>query len=181
MAGGTLRPLQRSSGSVSRDSRRASHPRSGVHVRSALVGGALLGTGVMGDPTDPFSVGTSDRAKAFVARSATDLTVGSHFFASFVARYVKPTSDNVLVAVHPGTNPFSNDAVSFIAQRKLGTTREFEFTPRYQLGRYFAIGAQYRYHHTAQAFVHGHDHRNRERHHDCHARCILIGCGNGAH
>ncbi len=30
--------------------------RSGVHVRSALIAGALLGTGVAGDPTDPFSV-----------------------------------------------------------------------------------------------------------------------------
>jgi hypothetical protein len=124
--------------------------RTGVHVRSALVGGALLGTGVAGDPRDPFSVGTSDRARAIFARSATDLTVGSHFFASLVGRYVKPQSDNVLVAVHPGTNPFSNDAVAFVAQRKLGNSYELEFTPRYQLGRYFAIGAQYRYHHAAQ-------------------------------
>jgi hypothetical protein len=124
--------------------------RKGVHVRSALVGGALLGTGVRSDPRDPFSIGTSDRARAVVARSATDVTVGPHLFGSIVARYEKPFADNVLVAVHPGNNPFSSDAVAFVAQRKLGKSYEIEVTPRYQLGRYFAVGLQYRYHHGAQ-------------------------------
>jgi hypothetical protein len=125
--------------------------RKGVHVRSAIVGGALLGTGNPSDPADPFSIGTSDRARALVARSATDVTVGAHFFASVVGRYEKPVSDNVLVAVHPGDNPFGTDAVAFLAQRKLGSSYELELTPRYQLGRYFAVGLQYRYHHGAQA------------------------------
>jgi hypothetical protein len=121
-----------------------------VHLRSAIVGGALLGTGVQSDPTDPFSTGTSNRARALLVRSATDLTVGSHFFASFIGRYEKPLSDNVLVAVHPGSNPFASDAVPFFAQRKLGNSYEIEATPRYQLGRYFAVGFTYRYHHGAQ-------------------------------
>jgi hypothetical protein len=125
-------------------------PRKGVHIRSAIVGGAMLGTGVPSDPTDPFSIGTSDRSRAIVARSATDVTVGSHFFSSIVARYEKPFTDNVLVAVHPSGNPFANDAVAFVAQRKLGNSYEIEATPRYQLGRYFAVGLQYRYHHGAQ-------------------------------
>jgi hypothetical protein len=125
--------------------------RKGVHVRSAIVGGALLGTGIPSDPADPFSIGTSDRARALVARSATDLTVGAHFFASVVGRYEKPFSDNVLVAVHPGDNPFATDAVTILAQRKLGSAYELELTPRYQLGRYFAVGLPYRYHHGAQA------------------------------
>jgi hypothetical protein len=125
--------------------------RKGLHVRSAIVGGALLGTGIATDPTDPFSIGTSDRARALVARSATDVTVGAHFFTSVVGRYEKPFSDNVLVAVHPGDNPFATDAVPFFAQRKLGSSYELELTPRYQLGRYFAVGLQYRYHHGAQA------------------------------
>lgn len=124
--------------------------RQGVHLRSAIEGGALLGTGVRADPRDPFSTGTSDRARAFVARSATDVMVGTHLFTSLVARYEKPFSDNVVVAVHPGNNPFSSDAVGFVAQRKLGSSYELELTPRYQLGRYFAVGFQYRYHHGAQ-------------------------------
>ena len=125
-------------------------PRDGVHIRSALEGGALLGTGITVDPTNPFVIGTSDRARALVARSATDVTVGRHFFGSLVARYEKPMSDNVIVAVHPGDNPFANDAVAFSAARKLGTKYELEFTPRYQFGRYFAVGLQYRYHHGAE-------------------------------
>jgi hypothetical protein len=125
--------------------------RQGVHVRSAIVGGALLGTGTLSDPTDPFSIGTSDRARAIIARSATDVTIGSHFFGSLIGRYEKPLADNVLVAVHTGDNPFANDAVAFLAQRKLGPTYEIELTPRYQLGRYFAAGLQYRYHHGAQS------------------------------
>jgi hypothetical protein len=125
--------------------------RDGVHIRSALVGGALLGTGVQSDPTDPFGIGTSDRAKAVVARSATDVTVGKHFFGSIVARYEKPLADDYRVAVHPGDDPFASDAVAFLAQRKLGNSYEIELTPRYQLGRYFSAGVQYRYHHTAQA------------------------------
>ena len=68
-----------------------------------------------------------------------------------MGRYEKPVSDNVLVAVHPGDNPFANDAVPFLAQRKLGSWYELELTPRYQLGQYFAAGLQYRYHHGAHA------------------------------
>jgi hypothetical protein len=125
-------------------------PRDGVHIRSALAAGALLGTGVQADPTDPFSIGTSDRARVLLARSATDVTVGRHFFGSLVARYEKPMSDNVLVAVHPSGDPLVRDAVAFTAARKLGTKYEIEVTPRYQFGRYFAAGLQYRYHHGAQ-------------------------------
>ena len=125
-------------------------PRDGVHIRSALVGGALLGTGIQIDPTDPFAIGTSDRARTLLARSATDVTVGAHFFGSLVARYEKPISDNVLVAVHPSGNPFARDAFAFTASRRLGTRYELEVTPRYQFGRYFAAGLQYRYHHGAQ-------------------------------
>lgn len=125
-------------------------PREGVHVRSAIVGGALLGTGIVIDPADPFAIGTGTRERAVIVRSATDVTVGSHFFASLVGRYEKPLSDNVVVVVRPADDPFTRDIVPFLAQRKLGTRYEIEVTPRYQLGRYFAIGAQYRYHHGAQ-------------------------------
>jgi hypothetical protein len=130
-------------------------PRSGVHIRSAIVGGALLGTGNTVPTSDPFAIPTSDRAKAITARSATDVTIGRLFFASIVGRYEKPFSDNYLVGVHPGDNPFSSDAVPVFAQRKLGTTYEIEFTPRFQLGRYFSAGLQYRYHHHAQDFYTG--------------------------
>lgn len=125
-------------------------PRDGVHVRSTLVGGALLGTGIDVNPRDPFGIGTSDRSRAAIVESATDLTVGTHFFGSIVGRYEKPMADNVSVAVHPGTNPFANDAVEFSAARKLGAQYEIEVTPRLQFGRYFAAGLQYRYHHGAQ-------------------------------
>ena len=125
-------------------------PRDGVHLRSALFGGALLGTGIQVDPTNPFAIGTSDRARALLARSVTDITVGRHFFASLVARYEKPMADNVLVAVHPSGDPLVRDAVAFFAARKLGTKYEIEATPRFQFGRYFAAGLQYRYHHGAQ-------------------------------
>ena len=125
-------------------------PRDGVHIRSALAGGALLGTGIQIEPTNPFAIGTSDRARALLARSATDLSIGRHFFGSLVARYEKPMSDNVLVAVHPSGDPLVRDAVVFTAARKLGTKYEIEVTPRYQFGKYFAAGLQYRYHHGAQ-------------------------------
>jgi hypothetical protein len=125
-------------------------PRDGVHVRSAVVGGFLFGTGILSNAGDPFNIGTSDRARALIAESATDLTVGKHFFGTIVGRYEKPMSDNVPVGVHAGDNPFANDLVTFVAQRKLGTKYEIEFTPRYQLGQFFAVGAQYRYRHGAQ-------------------------------
>lgn len=125
-------------------------PSDGIRVRSAVAGGALLGTGIHVSPSDPFVIGTSDRSRSAVFESATDLTVGRHFFGSLIARYEKPVSDNVVVAVHPGDNPFANDAIEFAAARKLGAKYEIEATPRYQFGRYFAVGAQYRYHHGAQ-------------------------------
>jgi hypothetical protein len=122
----------------------------GVHIRSAIVGGALLGTGTMLRPEDRFGIPTSDREKTVEVRSATDITVGSHFFGSIVGRYQKPMSDDVLVGLHPTENPFADDAVAVFAHRQLGTRYELELTPRYQIGQYFAIGAQYRYHHGAQ-------------------------------
>ncbi len=125
-------------------------PRDGVHIRSALSAGALLGTGIQIDPSDPFAIGTSDRARALVAISATDVTVGKHFFGSIVARYEKARADFVTVAVRPQGDPFENDAAIFSAARQLGTKYELEVTPRYQFGRYFAAGLQYRYHHGAQ-------------------------------
>jgi hypothetical protein len=124
--------------------------RDGVHIRSAITGGALLGTGIMLRPSDRFGIPTSDREKAIVARSATDVMVGAHFFGTIVARYEKPFSDDVYVGMHPGDNPFADDAVAVFAHRQLGARYEIEFTPRYQVGRYFAVGAQYRYHHGAQ-------------------------------
>ncbi len=125
-------------------------PRDGIHVRSTIVGGGFLGTGIKVDPTDPFAIGTSDRARSLVLESATDLTVGTHFFGSFVGRYLKPMSDNVVVALHPSANSFATDGVPLIAARELGTKYELEITPRYQFGRYFAVGMQYRYHHGAE-------------------------------
>jgi hypothetical protein len=124
--------------------------RDGVHVRSALVGGALLGTGIFLDVSDPFAIGTSDRARALIARSATDLTIGPHFFASLVGRYEKPKGDAVTVAVRPPDDPFTRFVQPFTATRQLGTKYEIELTPRWQFGQYFAVGVQYRYHHGAQ-------------------------------
>ena len=124
--------------------------REGVHVRSALVGGALLGTGIFLDVSDPFAIGTSDRARALIARSATDVVVGPHFFASLVGRYERPKADFVTVAVRPADDPFTRFVQPFSAARKLGTKYEIELTPRWQMGRYFALGVQYRYHHGAQ-------------------------------
>ena len=44
-------------------------PREGVHVRSAIVGGALLGTGIVVNPADPFAIGTGTRERAVIVRS----------------------------------------------------------------------------------------------------------------
>ena len=122
----------------------------GVHIRSAIVAGGLLGTGIMLRPSDRFGIPTSDREKTVEVQSATDIVVGSHFFGSIVGRYEKPMGDDVIVGLHPTDNLFLNDAVAVLAHRQLGTRYEIEFTPRYQIGQYFAIGAQYRYHHGAQ-------------------------------
>jgi len=125
-------------------------PRDGVHIRSAIVGGAMLGTGIMLRPTDRFGIPTSDRERAILAQSATDITIGQHFFSSIVVRYEKPLADDVLVGLQPSGNPFGDDSVPIVAHRQLGTRYEVEFTPRIQVGQSFALGAQYRYHHGAQ-------------------------------
>jgi hypothetical protein len=125
-------------------------PTTGVHVRSAILAGALLGTGTLDDPADPFDAGTSDRARAFIAHSATDLTIGRHFFGSVVGRYEKPLSDQILVAVRPADQPFTTNVIPFVAERKLGTRYELEVTPRVQLGKSLSLGLQYRYLHNMQ-------------------------------
>ena len=124
--------------------------RNGVHIRSAIVGGALLGTGALLRPTDRFGIPTSDRERAIIAHSITDVTAGRHFFGSIVVRYEKPLADDVLVGLHVSDNPFAADSIPVLAHRQLGARYEVEITPRYQLGRYFSAGFQYRYRHGAQ-------------------------------
>ncbi|MBA2683122.1 MAG: hypothetical protein H0U66_01320 [Gemmatimonadaceae bacterium] len=125
-------------------------PRDGVHVRSAVAGGAYFGTGSRIDPRDPFAIGTSDRSRSLVLESLTDVTVGPHFFGSIVGRYQKPMSDNVLVAIKLSDNPLGEYTEPFTAARRLGTKYEVEITPRYQFGRNFTVGAQYHYRHSGE-------------------------------
>ena len=114
-------------------------------------------------PTDRFGIATSDREKAVVVRSATDITVGSHFFGSIVARYEKPLGDDVIVGLHPhGQSVCGRCRGSLRASAARHTIRgrvHAALPDRPILRRRRPVSVPSR----RTGFVHGDDHHHRER------------------
>ncbi len=126
------------------DARARTQP-SGVHVRSAISGVVSFGTAVPDDPRDFFDLPTGETTRTIEGRSETDLLFGSSFWMSLVGRYSHALSEQVLVRVTPENDAFSTVFDPIEATRQRGNILELEATPRLGLGRYFSIGAQYRY------------------------------------
>ncbi|MEO8909187.1 MAG: hypothetical protein ABI408_03045 [Gemmatimonadaceae bacterium] len=123
----------------------------GLNFRTAIGGIFRLPTSQIESPDNFIDVGTGRHAKAVEGRWFGDLGIGSHFWQSFVVRFNKPFADDQVMRILDLPN--EELAPTFRRQtvhRQLGTTFEFETTPRFVVNDFFSLSAQYVYRHKAE-------------------------------
>jgi hypothetical protein len=123
----------------------------GLNFRTAIGGIFRIPTSQVESPDNFIDIGTGRGAKAVEGRWFSDLLIGSHFWESFVVRINKPFADDQAVRITDLPNEvFPSQFRRQIVHRALGTTMEFETSPRLVLNNFFSLGGQYVYRHKAQ-------------------------------
>jgi hypothetical protein len=123
----------------------------GLNFRTAVGGIFRIPTSQIESPDNFIDVGTGRHAKAIEGRWFGDLLVGSHFWQSLVVRVNKPFADDQIMRILDLPNEELAPAYRRqMVHRQLGTTIEFETTPRVVINDFFSISAQYVYRHKAQ-------------------------------
>jgi hypothetical protein len=123
----------------------------GLNFRTAVGGIFRLPTGQVESPDNFIDVGTGRGTKAIEGRWFGDLLVGSHFWQSFVVRYNKPFADDQQMRITDLPDEvFPALYRRQMVHRQLGTTFEFETSPRFVVNDFFSISGQYVYRHKAQ-------------------------------
>lgn len=123
----------------------------GLNFRTAIGGAYRLPTGQFESPDNFIDIGTGRGAKAVEGRWFGDVLVGSHFWQSFVVRFNKPFADEQEMRITDMPNEVFPPAFRRqMVHRALGSTFEFETTPKIVLNDFFAISGQYVYRHKAQ-------------------------------
>lgn len=123
----------------------------GLHVRSALAATAQFGTGALPRAGSQFGLGSGEATNAIEVASFWDIVAGRHFWTSIVGRYEHHLADTRDVRVGAGTpgDPFDATAAPVLTTRTLGNAVALAVTPRFTLGEYFSLGAEYQYVHEA--------------------------------
>jgi hypothetical protein len=122
----------------------------GLNFRTAIGGSFQLPTGQVASPSNFLSVGTGG-VKAIEGRWFGDLLLGSHYWQSFVVRVSKPFEDDQAMRILdvPGVEPAPSYRLQTV-HRALGTTMQFETSPRLVINDFFSVGGQYIYRHKTQ-------------------------------
>lgn len=123
----------------------------GLNFRTAIGGIFRIPTSQVESPDNFIDVGTGRGAKAVEGRWFSDLLIGRHFWESFVVRINKPFADDQEMRI----TDLPDEVLPPLYRRQmvhraLGTTIEFETSPRLVLNNFFSIGGQYVYRHKAQ-------------------------------
>lgn len=123
----------------------------GLNFRTSIGGVYRIPTGQIESPDNFIDVGTGRGAKAVEGRWFSDLLIGSKFWQSFVLRVNKPFSDDQVMRI----TDLPDEVLAPLYRRQmvhraLGTTMEFETTPRLVVNDFFSISGQYVYRHKAQ-------------------------------
>jgi len=121
---------------------------SGLNYRTAVGGIIRIPTGQIESPNNFIDLGTGRGAMAIEGRWFSDLLVGSRFWESFILRFNKPFADEEEMRILDLPNEelaplYRRQTV----HRQLGTTFEFETTPRVVVNDYLAVSAWYLYRH----------------------------------
>ncbi|MEP6549886.1 MAG: hypothetical protein ABJB95_01815 [Gemmatimonadales bacterium] len=121
---------------------------SGLNFRSAVGVTLRLPTGQIESPNDFIDIGTGKKATTIEGRWFGDVLLGSRFWESFIVRFNKPFSDTQEMRIIDVPNEelapvYRRQSVD----RKLGTTFEFETSPRIVLNDFLAVSGWYMYRH----------------------------------
>ena len=123
----------------------------GLNFRTAVGGIFRLATGQVESPDNFIDVGTGSGAKALEGRWFGDILLGSRFWQSFVVRYNKPFADDQEMRIIDLPNEvFAPAYRRQTVHRQLGSSLEFETTPRIVINNFFSLSGQYVYRHKAQ-------------------------------
>jgi hypothetical protein len=123
----------------------------GLNFRTSVGGMFRIPTGQIESPNNFVDIGTGRGAKAIEGRWFGDILIGSRLWQSFVVRYNKPFADDQEMRIIDLPNLELAPAYRRqLVHRELGSTFEFETTPRIVLNDFFAISGQYVYRHKAQ-------------------------------
>ncbi|HEY6089968.1 MAG TPA: hypothetical protein VD771_09270 [Gemmatimonadaceae bacterium] len=123
----------------------------GLNFRTSVGGMFRIPTGQIESPNNFVDIGTGRGAKAIEGRWFGDILIGSHLWQSFVVRYNKPFADDQEMRIIDLPNQELAPAYRRqMVHRELGSTFEFETTPRIVLNDFFAISGQYVYRHKNQ-------------------------------
>ncbi len=123
----------------------------GLNFRTSVGGIFRIPSGQIESPNNFIDLGTGRGAKAIEGRWFSDVLVGSHFWESFILRYNRPFSDKQEMRILDLPNEelaplYRRQEVN----RKLGSTFEFETTPRVVVNNYLAVSGWYLYRHKQQ-------------------------------
>ena len=120
-------------------------------TRLAVGGAVRFPTGQEDDPNDLFDIPTGDGQLDVEARSALDLLIARRFTAGIRARYTVQLGDDVMARITDDPSDVLPAAYrEQSVQRDLGDILELEATPRYALGDYFSVVANYLYRRRGQ-------------------------------
>jgi hypothetical protein len=117
----------------------------GFHVRATATAGFRVGFSAGEDaPTIFTDLPTASGAHAVLVRGAADLAFGRHAWATVAARWASPLADEQVVRITAvPEEPFPGAAQQRLVGRQLGRELEIQLTPRWSLGDYVALAAQY--------------------------------------
>jgi hypothetical protein len=123
----------------------------GLNFRTAIGGIIRLPTGQIESPNNFIDVGTGRGAMAIEGRWFGDILVGRHFWQSFIVRYNKPFADEQEMRITDLPNEQLAPAYRRqTVERQLGSSLEFETSPRIVVNDFFAISGHYVYRHKGQ-------------------------------
>lgn len=118
----------------------------GLNFRTAVGAVLRLPTGDIDSPDNFIDVGTGRGTTAIEGRWFGDILVGPRFWQSFVVRYTKPFADDQEMRIIDLPNlrlaPLYRKQM---VHRELGSTIEFETTPRIIVNDFFSVSGQYVY------------------------------------
>jgi len=123
----------------------------GLNFRTAVGAVFRIPTGDIDSPDNFIDVGTGRGTGAIEGRWFSDVLVGGHFWQSFIVRFTKMFADDQEVRIIDLPNErLATLYRKQMVHRALGSTFEFETTPRIVINKFFALSGQYVYRHKAE-------------------------------
>lgn len=116
----------------------------GGGLRGAIGAAFRLGTGEADDPDDFGDIPSGDGQNDIEARTYWDIFLGSRVALSLIGRYAWQLPDREIVRIAGPHDPFPAYWRRQEVERDLGDVIDVQVTPRFRVGDFFSVMAQYR-------------------------------------